>query len=127
MVDEELTTWRFVRFGLLVTGEGEDKFLPYLFRSLAASGHCTFEVIRRISQLSPITSERRKLEMVGKGKRIPSKDEEIGLAARGYLQRYDDSFVILIDDLEADRAPQTEAIYVRYRTLLDTMLGPLQH
>ena len=29
--------WRFFRFGLIVTGKGEEEFLPKLFRSIAAT------------------------------------------------------------------------------------------
>jgi len=121
------TEWRFVHFGLLVTGEGEEAFLPALFRALTRTGQCTFEVIRRVPQLSPITSEKRRLKMTGQGKTLPTKDEEIGLAARAYLARRKDAFVILVDDLEGDRAPQRQAVYNRYRLLFDTMLGPQKH
>jgi hypothetical protein len=124
---EPVSKWRFTRFGLLVTGKGEEDFLPQLFRSLMRTGQCTFEVIARISQLSPITKPKRKLTMTGTGKKIPSKDEEVGLAARGYLQKHRDSYVLLIDDLEGDRASQIEAVYGRYRLLLDTMLGAFKH
>jgi hypothetical protein len=123
----EIAEWKFVRFGLIVTGKGEEGFLPTLFRSLTTSGHCMFEVIRRIGQRAPITSEKKKIKMTGEGKTIPSKDEEeIGLTARRYLTRKD-TFVILIDDLESDRAIGMEAIFQRYRQALDTMLGPLRH
>lgn len=115
--------WRFVRFGLLVTGRGEESFLPKLFRSLAATGHCTFEVAGRIPQLSPVRSAVRRLKIEHRG--IPTKDEEIGLAARRYLQRGDNHFVVLIDDLEAGRAAEMEAVFRRYRTAIDTLLGPL--
>jgi hypothetical protein len=123
----EENKWRFTRhFGLLVTGEGEEIFLPRLFRSLMQMASCTFEVIRRIPQLSPITSRKRKLKMVGTNQTIATKDEEIGLAARKFLQNRD-SYVLLIDDLEGDRVSQMEAVYARYRHLLDTMLGQLKH
>lgn len=123
---ETATGWRFVRFGLLVTGKGEESFLPILFRSLMQPGQCTFEVIRRISQLSPIASKQRRTELKLAGKKIPAKDEEIGLAARAFLQRHKDAYVLLIDDLEGDRAAQVKAVYDRYRSLLDTMLGSLK-
>ncbi len=78
------STWRFFRIALLVTGKGEEQFLPKLFRSLEAEGHCVFRVARRIPQLRPITSARKKEKMVGSGKLIPDKDEEIALSARRY-------------------------------------------
>ena len=79
-------TWQFLRFGLIVTGKTEEECLPELFRSVAATGRCSFEVLRRIGQRSPITSKGRQLRMVGSGKKIPDKDAtEIGLPARKYL------------------------------------------
>lgn len=123
---DESSTWRFVRFGLIVTGEGEEEFLPSLFRSLTEGGQCTFEVLRRIGQRSPITSPKKKLRMVGRGQIITDTDEEeIGLTARRYLMRKD-TYVILVDDLEGDRVEQHAAVYQRYRQVLDTMLGPLK-
>ena len=122
MASAEVGPWKFFTFGLIVTGKGEEQFLPRLFRSLEETGHCRFEVIRRINQRSPITATRRQLKMVGVGKKIPDKDEtEIGLPARRYLAE-DATFVILVDDLEADRAPQAAEVYRRYRDALDTIL-----
>ena len=114
--------WRFVRFGLIVTGEGEEACLPHLFRSLAASGRCAFEVIRRIGQRSPVTSPRRTLRMAGTGKAIPDRDaEEIGLPARRYLSRAC-TFVVLVDDLEHERTASARGVFQRYRDALDTIL-----
>ena len=42
--------WRFIHFGLIVTGKTEQKCLPDLFRIMAATGVCSFRVIRRIGQ-----------------------------------------------------------------------------
>ena len=126
MPDTEDTEWRFVKFGLIVTGKGEERHIPKLFRSLARSGHCHFSVIHRMGQRHPITSEKKKLKMVGSGKPIPERDvNQIGLPARRYLEQKD-TFVILIDDLEADRAKQAAAAYRRYRTVLDTILRESQ-
>ena len=114
--------WRFFRFGLIVTGEGEEEFLPKLFRSLTATGRCSFRVIRRIGQRSPIRSPRRRLRMMGSGKQIPDKDaEEIGLSTRRFLSSAD-QYVLLIDDLEAKRSGDIQQIYDRYRRAFDTML-----
>src|SRR5262249_23128969 len=71
-------------------------------------------------------SAKRKQKLVTGGRRIPSKDEEIGLEVRAFLQRRKDSYVLLVDDLEGDRASAVEAVYQRYQLLLDTMLGPLK-
>ena len=118
--------WRFFRFGLIVTGRGEAEFLPHFFRSLAETGRCSFHVIRRIEQRSPITSQKRLLKMVGAGKKTPDKDaREIGLPARRYLTE-DAALVILADDLEADRASRATDVYRRYREALDTILSESQ-
>ena len=125
MSDVEGNQWKFFKFGLIVTGKGEEDFLPKLFRSLAATQRCSFQVIRRIGQRSPITSRTKKLKMVGAGKTIPNRDEaEMGLPARRYLAEQD-TFVILVDDLEANRAPHAAEIFRRYRKALDAiLLGP---
>ena len=115
-------TWQFLRFGLIVTGETEEECLPELFRSVAATGRCSFKVIRRIGQRSPIRSKSRQQKMAGSGKRIPDKDAtEIGLPARGYLSSRT-RFVVLVDDLEDDRSEEVEQVYARYRRALDTVL-----
>src|SRR2546428_9048826 len=83
--------------GLIVTGEGERDFLPDLFRSLMQRAACSFRVLRRIGQRSPITSSVRRLAMVGSGQTIPTNDEqEIGLPARRFLRNKPCHFVILI-------------------------------
>ena len=118
--------WRFVRFGLIVTGKGEREFLPDLFRSVMASGRCTFKVIRRVDQRGPITSPKRKLQMLGSGKAIPDRDvSEIGLPARGFLSSHD-GYVLLIDDLEVDRSGAIREVFGRYRTALDNVLDEEQ-
>ena len=119
----DLATWSFFRIALLVTGKGEEQFLPRLFRSLAAERHCSFIVGRRIPQLRPITSERRKQKIVGRGKSIPRLDQDIGISARRYLIE-GFHYVIVVDDLERDSRDQAEAVFQRYRTALDTILGP---
>ena len=114
------------RFGLIVTGKAEEEFLPRFFRSISASGRCSFTVIRRIDQRSPITSKKRLLRMIGSGKRIPDRDAtDIGLPARGFLSS-EDSFVVLVDDLEARRSGDIRQVFDRYRLALDEMLRPNQ-
>jgi hypothetical protein len=116
------------KFGLIVTGKGEERFLPRLFRSLSDSGVCRFEVITRISQRSEITSPKRQLRMLGTGKEIPDRDvTEIGLPARSWLKNKTNAFVLLIDDLEVGRAAQKKAIFKRYRDVLDKILGEQKH
>ena len=118
--------WRFVHFGLIVTGKTEQQCLPELFRIMQITGKCAFGVIRKIGQRSP-RSKKRTLQMVGRGKMIPDKDEtDIGLPARRFLTS-DDRFVLLVDDLEADRSDHRQEIFDRYRHALDTILVGKAH
>jgi hypothetical protein len=127
-ISDKIQPCDFIHFGLIVTGKGERAHLPKLFRSLEETSICTFEVIRYIGQRTPITSKKRQLEMVGSGKIIPDKDAtEIGLPARGYVNRSHCHFVILIDDLEHDRRAQAQQVFDRYRLALDTMLKAQKH
>ncbi len=121
-----LPSWSFFRFALLVTGKGEAGFLPRLFRSLEAEGHCSFEVGARINQLRPRTSKKpskQPLKGVGKSKSLSNNESSLGLRVRGYLRNgYD--YVILVDDLEHDFRDQAAAVYQRYRDDFDTLLEP---
>ena len=66
--------------------------------------------------------------MVGKGRAVPPKDEiEIGITARLFLTKSDSRYVLLVDDLEADRANDIEAVFARYRLALDEVLADLAH
>ena len=118
----------YFRFGLIVTGDTEWEHLPKFFRSLMATRICHFEVIRKIEQRSPRTSRRRSPPVVGTNQMIERKDElEIGLPARGYVNRSRCHFVLLIDDLEYDRRNQAQQVFDRYRLALDTVLYTLKH
>ena len=118
----------YFHFGLIVTGDTEREHLPKLFTSLMATGICTFKVIRKIEQRSPITSRRRRPPVVGTDQIIERKDElEIGLPARGYINRSGCHFVLLIDDLEYDRGDHAQQVFDRYRLALDTILNDLKH
>lgn len=117
----------FFYFGLIVTGEGERDHIPKLFKSLTKSGICYFEVIRKVEQLTPRTSSKRKITMVGSGKAIPNKDvERIGYPARDYLKK-PCSYVVLLDDLEYDRISQAQQIFERYKDALDPILKDQRH
>jgi uncharacterized protein DUF4276 len=118
------STWPFFRVALLATGKGEAQFLPTLFRSLVAEGHCTFKVACKIEQQRPITSVKRIEKMVRTGKQLTSRDENIGLLARNLLRGKFD-YVILVDDLEHDFRDQAQDVFRRYRDALDTMLHPV--
>lgn len=114
--------WAHVKFGLIVTGQAEGQCLADLFRILASQANCSFRVIRRVGQRSPITSEKRIQKMVGTGKKLPDRDaEQIGFPARHFLCS-GGNFVILVDDLEADRSGQVNAVFKRYRAALDIIL-----
>lgn len=116
---------RFLKFGLIVTGEGEAEFLPDFLRPLTSTRGCHFSVLRRIGQRSPRTSSKRTLRVTGTLRRIPNKDEEeIGLPARRHLESDQHAFVILVDDLERARSDQAREVYRRYREALDSVLGP---
>ncbi|HVC96321.1 MAG TPA: DUF4276 family protein [Pirellulales bacterium] len=113
------------RFGLVVTGKGEEEFLHILFRSLMARAYCFFTVIRRVGQRSPITAPKKMLKMTGTNRRLPTKDEEeIGLPVLMFLRRNPGSYAIIVDDLEGARRGVADAVFARYRTALDEALGP---
>ncbi len=113
------------RFGLIVTGRGEEAFLPRLFRSLMKRAACVFEVICRVSQRSPIVSPERIIGMVRTGQRLPRIDEEeIGIPVLGFLRRHPGSYAMVVDDLEGDRRSIAGDVFKRYRTALDEVLGP---
>lgn len=98
-------------------------FVQDLFRCLMASGRCTFEVIRQIGQRSPVRSPKKIIKMIGRGQVIPDKDAvEIGFTARRYLMSRPDAFIMLLDDLEADRVHQLVQVFRRYRDALDQTL-----
>lgn len=116
----------FVRFGLIVTGEGEARFLPELFKlfhRLPSRPQHTFQVIRRIGQRSQ-RSERSRLVMAGSGKQLPDRDmDEIGLPARFYLRDHGEhAHVLLVDDLEWDRREGHGEHFERYRRAFDHAL-----
>jgi hypothetical protein len=130
-VDEQ-ATWQFFRFGLLLTGRAEEKFLPKLFDSIVQSVQlkcsCHFEVIRFFGQLRPQTSpKKQKIRLPGSKLSLNSNDEMLGLAARAYLDQNPNSFVILIDDLEHNSVNQIQDVYNRYRTAFDGMLLNRKH
>jgi hypothetical protein len=63
--------------------------------------------------------------MVGKGQRLPRKDEEeIGLPILRFLRQYPGSYAMVVDDLEGARRGAAEAVFARYRTALDEVLTP---
>ena len=126
----ESLQWAYFYFGLIVTGETEQGYLPKLFKSLKETGGCKFEVIQTIGQRDPRTSSRprRNLKVLGTNQSIPPTDwEEIGLPAIEHVNQSGYHFVILIDDLEYRRRDQALLVFDRYRTALDIALKTLKH
>ncbi len=116
---------KFFKFGLIVTGKGEQEFLPIFLSSLTKAGSCHFRVLRRVGQRSPRTAPWRELRVVGSSGRIPDKDsQEIGLPARRYLQEDEAALVLVVDDLEEARRASRDGVFRRYREALDHTLGP---
>lgn len=116
----------YFKFILLVTGAGERENLPKLFRSLSASGVCSFQTHEKIiGQRRPIKSSKKIAKMVGKPKSIiPDKDfEQIAAPARRYIQANPCHRVLLIDDLEGISEADAIATFNRYRQALDSGLG----
>ena len=122
----EYPRYAYFHFVLIVTGKTERQYLPELFSSLRATGTCNFEVIQRVGQRDAITSPK-KLNGLRNGKKIPDKDQKIGLQARRYLENDPYYFVLLIDDLEPDRRNEAQEVFGRYRLALDTILNDLKH
>lgn len=117
---------RFFKIGLIVTGKGEEAFLPVLLRSLTAAGNCHFRVLRRVGQRSPRLAARAPLHVIGRPKsRVPTRDEdEIGLPAWRHLASDEGALVLVVDDLEHARRGMRGAVFRRYREALDASLGP---
>lgn len=117
---------RFFKVGLIVTGKGEEAFLPDLLRALTNAGTCHFRVLRRVGQRSPrAASMAAPLHVVGRrGSRIPTRDEEeIGLPAWRHLAGDEAALVLVVDDLEHARRGMQAAVFRRYREALDLSLG----
>jgi hypothetical protein len=119
------------RFGLLVTGKGESRFLDRLFRSLCdhlaqtGRGICDFRILAKVEQLTPRTSAKRPVTMPGQNRRIPTRDEDAALRALGFLRsprQGEEHFVLLVDDLEGARRAQVAPVDSRYREAFDTVL-----
>jgi hypothetical protein len=119
--------WKLFRFGLLVTGKGERRFLDRLFRSLCermaqtGRGVCEFRIWAKIEQLTPRTSAKRPLMMAGQHRRLPTRDQDAALKALAFLRQGGD-FVLLIDDMEGARRAEVAAVYGRYRDAFDHVL-----
>ena len=125
MMNTQNKTWQIFHFSLLVTGRTEEKHLPKLFSALQnqpeVQGHCNFEVIRFVNQLRP-KKKKQSLNIIGKSKLIPDKATHIGFAARKYINKSEDHYVLLIDDLEYEWKEQAFDVFQRYREIFDVIL-----
>ena len=113
-----------LKFGIIVTGVGEENFLPKLFQSLRNSGPFSFSARRRIGQLRPRDSKigSDKLFIPGKQTKLPGRDQELGLEVRGFLEASKKHFILVIDDLEYDRQDIAKECFDRYRKAIDTIV-----
>lgn len=114
-------TGKPIRFGLIVTGRGEALVLHEpLNAALACDVHCVFEIIRKFEQLRPRTGKKAALMITGSNQPAPTRDQELGLAALGYLRvEPANRYVLVLDDLEGhDPAP----VFNRYRQALNDVL-----
>jgi hypothetical protein len=111
-------------FGLIVTGETEEKHLPSLLKNLTKTGICTFKIIRRIGQLSPRTSlKKHTLSVIGTNKKDLNQNQQIiGRTARDYLLKNPCRYLLLVDDLEKDRVNKVAQVFQVYREGLDGIL-----
>lgn len=118
---EPAATWRFVRIGLVVTGDSERDFLCDLFRAIAATGHATFLTIRQTGQRTALSDKR--IDQYGKrGKDIPDRDAQIGYEIRRFVAQ-PEHFAVWIDDLESAHRPNAAAKFQRLEQTLDAIVG----
>lgn len=117
----EPETWRFIRFGLVVTGTGEREFLPQLFREISATGHARFFVLRQAGQRAQLTQARID-DYLNHGKLIPDRDAEIAYDIRRHVKNVD-CFAIWIDDIESDCRASAEAKLHRLTHAMDVVIG----
>ena len=104
------TEWTYFTIGVWVTGEGEQKFMPAFLRELSGTGRCSVVVQQRIGQLTA-RGQKRKLKMVGKGQHVSTRQEDIALRIRGFLQASDLNLALLVDDLEKRSVAEAYTIY----------------
>lgn len=116
--------WRFIRIGLVVTGEGEWDFLPELLREIAATGHAHFFVLRRTGQRTGL-SEARIDDYVNQGKQIPDHDAEVAYDIRRHVATTN-HYAIWIDDLESDSRADAVGKVGRLTRALNVVMGKRQ-
>lgn len=116
------STWKFIKIGLVVTGEGEREFAADLFQSILETGKCTFPILRQTGQRRAIRDERQRAYNAT-GKVIPDRDAEIGAQIRGWLRQNDSHFAIWLDDLESAHRSEAAGKFSRLRKAVDVMLA----
>ena len=113
-----------LHFGLVVSGHSEADFLPSLFRRLTQNGDCFFSIRARVTQRRLIGRENQPNAVVGTRAPIMPKDvEEIGGPVQRFITRNPCHFILIVDDLEDDQEI-AQAIFDRYCSILDSVLGP---
>lgn len=112
-------------FGLFVTGVGEAQFLQKLFQAFRNVGPFRFRVVRKIEQLSPRTSDKKNVNLTlpKTTKRLPTRDEALGLSVRGFLQEQTNRLALVVDDLEYARSDSASGCFERYRHAIDTIIN----
>ncbi len=117
----EPPSWKYVHFGLVVTGEGERDFLPGLFRELAATKHANFFVLRQTGQRTQL-SQGRIEDYLKQGKQVPDRDADIALVIRRHVADAD-RYALWIDDLESDSRANAQPKLERLTRALDVVIG----
>lgn len=121
------SAWRFVHFGVIVTGKGERQCLSGLLDQMCITCHGAFKVIGSVDQKRPGKQLAPQLRVVGTAKKIPDKfTEKIGLRTRSFLdeqrKRGGEGCVLLIDDLEHASHGQAAEVTAHYREIADPVL-----
>lgn len=114
--------WRFVKIGLVVTGEGERDFISAFLRPIAATGKCHFPIILQTGQRHALT-ETKERAYNATGKIIPDRDAAIGAKIRHWLASDESHYAIWLDDLESASRPDAARKFERMRKAVDTMLS----
>ncbi len=114
----------YVRIHLFVTGKGEREFLHGFLGSLLEGFAAGFAEPEFIGQHSPRkVALKQPLKVVGTQREVPSKlEEKLSLPAYRRLREDSCCLVIVIDDLEFDRAHIAQDVVNNYRLALDKCL-----
>ena len=111
----------FVRIHLFVTGKGEREFTRDLLGPVVHELSANVAATEFIGQFSPRqVPVRAALKVAGTQREVPSKlEEKLSLPAAARLRADPRCLVLVIDDLEADRAAIAKDVFDNYRAALD--------